>query len=388
MGNHYLVRYQDRLVWIMILERGSGYCSVNIKGLELQETSCHTAEATRLDDIFEEAFPEDLGCFPLNHYPLHTLTLVDIEPIKTYSDARNVLTGIIDQPGSFDVTMSSFIKSLVWVLLHHVNKLKLKEHSKKKENVSKGTGSENNNNISGRISKASIHHNDKAVIAMETYAGRPSSSKQNKMNSSWGSLGSFTDSIFSEDEFTDRKKTNTKKQEPKKSVSPAFGAPAFGAPAFQAPAKTTNKFDDDIDDLMNDFELGLPVLDKNKRTAGTVSKFDIKKANNGIFKPVTNLAGSPDFKCSHSVHVSLPQKWRELPLESSQVSRYLGKFPKEWFKYVLGTLDWSCVEGPVDQVKDQVASDDVLINCYSQLVMACYSIFEANCEFMVFIHRN
>ncbi|XP_061168054.1 pecanex-like protein 4 [Saccostrea echinata] len=368
VGNHYLVRYQDRLVWIMILERGAGYCTVSIKGLELQETSCHTAEAARLDDIFEEAFPEDFGYFPVNHYPLHTLTLVDVEPIKTYSDARNVLTGIIDQPGSFDITMSSFIKSLVWVLLHHVNKLKIKEREKNKDNVRKGTGSENNNNVSGRISKASIHHKDRAVIAMETYAGRPSSSQQNKMNTSWGSLGSFTDSIFSEDEFTDRKKTNTKKQEPKKSISPAFGAPA----------KPVSKFDDDIEDLMNDFELGLPALDKNKKTLGTISKFESKKTSNGIFKPVTNLAGSPDFKCSHSVHVSLPQKWRELPLESSQVSRYLSKFPKDWFKYVLGTLDWSGVEGPVDQVKDQIARDDVLINCYSQLVMACYSIFDTN----------
>lgn len=369
VGNHYLLRFQDRLVWIMVLERGAGYCTVSIKGLELQETSCHTAEAARLDDIFEEAFPEKLGC-SLNQYPLHTLALVDIEPVKTYSDARNVLTGIIDQPGSFDIVMSSFIKSLVWVLLHRVNQLKIKEKKKNLENASKGAGSENNNNLSGRISKASLHHNDRAVIAMETYAGRPSSSKQNKMNSSWGSLGSFTDSIFSEDEFTDRKKTNATKQEPKKAKTPTFGAPA----------KTVSKFDDEIEDLMNDFELGLPALDVKKKTpnVGAVSKFDSKKTSNGIFKPMTNLAGSPDFKCSHSVHISLPQKWRELPLEPSQVSRYMGKFPREWFKHVLGTLDWSGVKGPINQVKEEVANDDVLTNCYSQLVMACYSIFDTN----------
>ena len=377
VGNHYLVRFQDRLVWIMILERGAGYCTISVKGLELQETSCHTTEAARLDDIYEEAFPEKLGCCPLNQYPLHTLTLMGIEPVKTYSDARNVLTGIIDQPGSFDIVMSSFIKSLVWVFLHHANKLKIQEQQKNQEKGNSKSGSENNNNLSGRISKASLQHNDQAVIALETYAGRPSSSKQNKMNSSWGSLDSFADSIFSEDEFTDRKNVTTKKQEPKKPKSPGFGAPA----------KNASKFDDDIEDLMNDFELGLPALDKNKKTPamGTVSKIDSKKTSNGIFKPMTNLAGSPDFKCSHSVHVSLPQKWRELPLEPSQVSRYMGKFPKDWFRYVLGTLDWSGVKGPVSQVKEQVANDDVLVNCYSQLVMACYSIFDTNCEYLFFL---
>lgn len=32
-GSHFLGRFQDRMVWIMILERGFGYCTVNIKVL-------------------------------------------------------------------------------------------------------------------------------------------------------------------------------------------------------------------------------------------------------------------------------------------------------------------------------------------------------------------
>ena len=47
VGNHYLMRYQDRMVWVNVLERGAAYCTVSVKGLELQETSCHTAEAAR-----------------------------------------------------------------------------------------------------------------------------------------------------------------------------------------------------------------------------------------------------------------------------------------------------------------------------------------------------
>ena len=43
-------------MWVQVLERGFGYCQISVKGLELQETSCHTVEATRIDDIIEETF--------------------------------------------------------------------------------------------------------------------------------------------------------------------------------------------------------------------------------------------------------------------------------------------------------------------------------------------
>ena len=52
-GDHYLVRFQDRMVWVQVLECGYRFCSLVVKGLELQETSCHTVEAARVDDVFE-----------------------------------------------------------------------------------------------------------------------------------------------------------------------------------------------------------------------------------------------------------------------------------------------------------------------------------------------
>lgn len=46
-GNFLLARHEDRLVYIQIMEKGNGYMIYNAKGLELQETSCHSLEATR-----------------------------------------------------------------------------------------------------------------------------------------------------------------------------------------------------------------------------------------------------------------------------------------------------------------------------------------------------
>ena len=61
-GSIFLLRYEDRLMWVQVvlhkkkskeklakqvLEAGNNYHIVSVKGLELQETSCHSLEATR-----------------------------------------------------------------------------------------------------------------------------------------------------------------------------------------------------------------------------------------------------------------------------------------------------------------------------------------------------
>ncbi|MED6256855.1 hypothetical protein ATANTOWER_030285 [Ataeniobius toweri] len=119
-GSHFLGRFQDRMVWIMILERGYGYCTVNIKGLELQETSCHTVEARRVDEVFEAAFerPERLGF--TQGFNLHwgnALTPCAALAVRVYSDARNVLSGIIDSHDNLRKLQEDFMKALIWLLL-------------------------------------------------------------------------------------------------------------------------------------------------------------------------------------------------------------------------------------------------------------------------------
>ena len=47
-GSIFLLRHEDKLMWVQVLEAGNNYHIVSVKGLELQETSCHSLEATRL----------------------------------------------------------------------------------------------------------------------------------------------------------------------------------------------------------------------------------------------------------------------------------------------------------------------------------------------------
>ena len=109
------------------MERGYLYACVSIKGLELQETSCHTVEAMRIDDLFEVTFEKEggVGCCNWNQHPFNVLRPYDSAYVKTYSDARNQLTGVIDSPDSLRLIADGFVQALVWLLLHHC-------HDKKK----------------------------------------------------------------------------------------------------------------------------------------------------------------------------------------------------------------------------------------------------------------
>lgn len=383
-GNHYLLRFQDRLVWTVILERGSAYCTINIKGLELQETSCHTAEAARIDDIFESAFePAERSCYvgELNKYPLHALTPADACNLEAYSDARNVLTGIIDVPSATEETMKAFLKSLVWILLNHVRKKNKAKESKsvKGEKISRElsfvTSVEKhemkelnkNGNINAHIPEKSKKLENTSLPPLVPEFSRkvrsPSpppvyNSKQKKMASSWGSLDSFTDSIFSDDGEHVKKK-------PAKPPGPLKPLP---------PVRNKSP---DIEDMLDDFDMGIPAFDVTKPKPQTQNKFSTKGFGNTIYKPQTNLAGSPDFKSPYSRQLSLPVDWRELPLDHSQVSRLLSKFPADWYKHVLSCLELSHQNESSDKVLKDVIGDDALRNTYAQLVMACYSIFDS-----------
>ncbi|KAK8405688.1 hypothetical protein O3P69_001887 [Scylla paramamosain] len=128
-GEHFLLRWEDRFMWVQILETGFTYQYYSVKGLELQETSCHTAEASRVDANFSRAFDfmesgtgrnkgSALGSC-VNRQAFHTLTPLTRFSVLGYSDTRNVLTGVLDSPDTLAMVREYFLKALVFVLLDH-----------------------------------------------------------------------------------------------------------------------------------------------------------------------------------------------------------------------------------------------------------------------------
>ncbi|KAG1671727.1 Pecanex-like protein 4 [Nymphon striatum] len=124
-SNQYVLRFEDRMIWIQVLEHGHNYVTMVMKGLELQETSCHTVEAAEIDVLFEQAFNyRDLRrC--VNSRCYNCVTPLDTVAVKSYSDCKNVLTGIIDSPDTLKSIPKLFPKILSFILLSHSAKCAL-----------------------------------------------------------------------------------------------------------------------------------------------------------------------------------------------------------------------------------------------------------------------
>ena len=110
----FLLRFEDKIFWIQVMEKGNGYFSFSLKGMELQETSCHSLEAARIDDNFDSAF-EKKSLF--NNFPLDTLTPLTTIKVKMYSDTKNNLVGVITDKETLKIVAETFKEVLLWLLV-------------------------------------------------------------------------------------------------------------------------------------------------------------------------------------------------------------------------------------------------------------------------------
>ncbi|XP_026525962.1 pecanex-like protein 4 [Notechis scutatus] len=334
-GSHYLCRFQDRLIWILVLERGYTYCCLNIKGLELQETSCHTAEAHRVDDIFAMAFEhhEHNKMFSLNPHFGNILTPCAALPVKLYSDARNTLSGIIDSPENRKQLKEDFIKVLLWMLIQYC--YKKSKTPRPLEKMSKPQQESSSAGPSEVLNKA---------------IERPDS---------WKDEDGL--SVESTEEWTDD--SNLFDDEPsKKTLKTNVTVPQGGSPRpfYSLPGSVEIHTTDDevlevasVNKLYKTVVLGLPVVDAGKHW-GNMDSSPIKLSN------------------FYSELLSIPEEWRTAPLSAAKFHQMKQKFPLEWYHFLLGQLDlFHLKENPSNLLKD-LFKDTALKDLYVQSALSCY----------------
>eukprot|EP00698_Gefionella_okellyi_P026164 TRINITY_DN987_c0_g1_i1.p1 TRINITY_DN987_c0_g1~~TRINITY_DN987_c0_g1_i1.p1 ORF type:complete len:1045 (-),score=241.02 TRINITY_DN987_c0_g1_i1:90-3140(-) len=110
-GSFFFIRHQALIAWVQILERGCGYVILEVHGLEQQETSCHHAEATAVDELLDRALPDGQEGAEL----VSTLTPLCTAQVDTYSASKMTMTGVIDSPANLKLMPSTFIKVLLWL---------------------------------------------------------------------------------------------------------------------------------------------------------------------------------------------------------------------------------------------------------------------------------
>ena len=119
-GQMYMMRSEYYILWIEILERGIDSIRINVKGLELQTTSCHAAEATALDGYLESSYDTPTtqkSFFYVNKNPIHIFEPLSECKVDTYSVSNYQLTGIFDSPSTFSDLPRVFSHVLVYNIL-------------------------------------------------------------------------------------------------------------------------------------------------------------------------------------------------------------------------------------------------------------------------------
>ncbi|NWI56015.1 PCX4 protein, partial [Calyptomena viridis] len=325
-GSHYLCRFQDRLMWILVLEKGFTYCGVNIKGLELQETSCHAAEAHRVDEIFEMAF-EHQECMKIlspNPHFGHILTPCTAVPVRLYSDARNVLSGIIDSHENLKHLKDDFIKVLVWMLVQYCYKKSKTWGSPGSANTNKqGSFPENQHSGAVERSKALREEDSFSVDTVEDWTD---------------------DSDIFDSEPSGRMKD---RQEPGHlGLTPRVHLSIPGSVETQDFLQEMSP----EDKFHRAVVLGLPAVDKGKQP---------------------EVLPRVEFSCSYSELLSIPEEWRTAPVPSSKVSEMRQRFPEEWYYFVLSQLDFFHLKEKPSSLLADLMEDRALKDLYIHGVLSC-----------------
>ncbi|NXF70238.1 PCX4 protein, partial [Ciccaba nigrolineata] len=327
-GSHYLCRFQDRLMWILVLEKGFTYCSVNIKGLELQETSCHAAEAHRVDEIFETAFEhqEHTKILSPNHHFGHILTPCTVLPVRLYSDARNVLSGIIDSHENLKHLKDDFIKVLVWMLVQHCyKKSKTWESPGKADKNKKGSFPENQHSGAIERSRPLREEDSFSVDTIED----------------WTDDSDIFD-LEPSGRTKDRKEPGQLGTTPKEhlSIPGSVETRSQNVPQEMSPE----------DKLYRAVVLGLPAVDKGKQQ---------------------EVLPQVEFSCSYSELLSIPEEWRTAPVPSSKVNEMRQRFPEEWYRFILSQLDFFHLKEKPSNLLEDLMKDKALKDLYIHGVLSC-----------------
>ncbi|NWV36113.1 PCX4 protein, partial [Grantiella picta] len=327
-GSHYLCRCQDRLMWILVLEKGFTYCGINIKGLELQETSCHAAEAHRVDEIFEMAFEhqEHTRILSPNPHFGHILTPCTVVPVRLYSDARNVLSGIIDSHENLKHLKDDFVKVLVWMLV---------QYCYKKSKTWESPGSANKNR------QGSFPENQHSGAVKGSRTLREDDSFSVDTVEDWTDDSDLFD-------FEPCSRTRDRREPGRLGLTQKVHLSIPGSVETQSQEFLQEM---SLEDKLNRaVVLGLPAVDKGKQT---------------------EVLPRVEFSCTYSELLSIPEEWRTAPVPSSKVSEMRQRFPEEWYHFVLSQLDFFHLQEKPSSLHTDLMKDKALKDLYIHGVLSC-----------------
>ena len=329
-----------------------------MKVLELQETSCHTVDSLMLN---------------------------------TYSDAKNVLTGVIDQPENWRKNSENFFKTVVWVLGNYCKDRKFNNTKEVAQPVTIDLAKQEVPMTTEALPATPpkkdsfdklLSHDDVQIQNFPKTSTTQDQEQTTRVAMATrrrsGSLPSLSDSVWSQESLKlDESFTSLGKY--KHSVS-------FGALPVT---------DEGVDDLEESFNLGgFPALDigRPKVSKNQVSsKNFIKKTDpvlgdsnyGSLSKGAVNNNGKSGaghtvkpaaFTSEHAHRLDLPSQWKSsIPVDRHYLDSLSSKLPDFWFRHVVKCLSFG---GDSEAIAQSILSDSALAGFYKHLTCACYALVE------------
>lgn len=314
-----------------------------------------------MDEVFEAAFerPERLGLTQgLNLHWANALTPCAALAVRAYSDARNVLSGIIDSHDNLRKLQEDFLKALVWLLLRYC----VQKH--------KGFlwGGEDGPRPGGRKSQSSqppqpVDAPAEAVVMESTV----SSLRFRQDSSSSTSFGDWSD----EDDLFGP-------QTARRTVALVTAEEQPGRAALQPGASLPGSVE--MDSLFENMALsalqplqplglgvGMPAVDKGRNP-------ELSGESPGPLPQLT-------FSCPQSELFNLPTGWRTAPLLPSRLLQLRPLFPEDWFRFALLRFGPAVQGDASEDTSKALKEDETLRELHAQVALSCLISLGAETSF-------
>ena len=346
-GDQILFRFQDRIVWASILEVGSTFFTVTFQGLELQETSCHTVEAAKLDTLFESSVSPAM----FNPLPFHTLQHIETAAITCYSDAKNVMTGIIDQPDNLNRLSDRLIKCLIWVVLEFY--------------------------ISGEYKKvAALSHNEtERTLSKSVYPSHQSvkasvstSKPQSIQTRATGAVHHRLSKGFSRDSlpYPTISAVLTEASDSIDETTQLEDEMWSPLPGLIAPDKPVDTMSWESSSVFNHHQ------SETALSVAATTALPVSSAYGHTNNVPTRLSPAAHQMCCDTAPC-FPAHWAATPLPSSQLNKLLGKFPHDWLRHVRKALGEN---GTTSDENRKLVEHANFCDHFAKLIVTCHSILE------------
>lgn len=311
-----------------------------------------------MDEVFEAAFerPERLGFTQgLNLHWGNALTPCAALAVRVYSDARNVLSGIIDSHDNLRKLQDDFLKVLVWLLLRYgVQKHKGFLWSSGED----GPGLGGRKSQSSQVAQTACKQPLEAAVVVESNV----SSLHFRQDSS--SLTSFGDWSDEDDLFGP--------QPARRTVALVTAEVQAGHTSLQTGASLPGSVE--MDSLFENMALsalqplqplglgigiGMPAVDRghNSEVPGEL--------------PLPGPLPQLNFSCPQSEAFNLPTGWRTAPLLPSKLLQLRHLFPEDWFRFALGRVGPTVQGDSSEDMTKALKEDDVLKDLHAQVALSC-----------------